>query len=268
MTSPGVPLYGLLSDSSEWAAVARGESDTVVLRHTSGSRFAKVASAHDGGALEAERDRIEWLHGLGFPGPQVLEWKASESGAVLITSAVHGIPADQLDATQLRVAWRSIVETLQQLHGVTITSCPYDRSLATMMTAARTIVAEDRVHLEFLPQWLQGTLPRVILDQLEEELPDRLEQEIRDAVVCHGDLCLPNVIVDPDTLVVTGLIDVGRLGRADPYADIALLLANARTVWTSKSVAREADEEFAEQYGITLDPARQDFYLRLDPLTW
>lgn len=32
-----------------------------------------------------------------------------------------------------------------------------------------------------------------------------------DFVVRHGDLCLPNELLDPDTLTVTGLIDVGRL---------------------------------------------------------
>ncbi len=268
MTSSHVPLAGLLADVSEWVPIARGESDTLVLRHSSGLRFAKVSSAHDGGALEAERDRIEWLHRAGIPGPRVLEWKASESGAVLITSAVYGVPADELDATQLRTAWPSLVDTLQQLHGLPAASCPYDRSLATMMTAARTIVAEDRVHLEFLPQRLQDTPPRAILDRLEEELSGRQQQESEDVVVCHGDMCLPNVLVDPHTLEVTGLVDLGRLGRADPYADITLLLANARTVWASEEAARDADEEFARRYGITLDPARLDFYLRLDPLTW
>lgn len=268
MTSPSVPLTGLLTNVSEWTPVTRGESGAVVLRHASGSRFAKVASAHDTDALEAERDRIEWLRGAGVAGPRVLEWRVSESGVALVTSAVPGIPADQLDSTQLRAAWPSIIETLLDLHSVPTTSCPYDRYLDTMMVAARSNVADDRVRSDFLPEVLHTTPPHVILDELERELSQRQHQETESSVVCHGDLCLPNVLVDPGTLVVTGLIDLGRLGRADPYADIALLLANARTVWASESIAREADEEFAEQYGITLDPARQDFYLRLDPLTW
>jgi hypothetical protein len=37
---------------------------------------------------------------------------------------------------------------------------------------------------------------------------------------------------------------------------------------TSHHVGRRADQEFAETYGIELDPEPQDFYLRLDPLTW
>ncbi|WP_436977121.1 phosphotransferase, partial [Shigella flexneri] len=30
-------------------------------------------------------------------------------------------------------------------------------------------------------------------------------------VVCHGDPCMPNFMVDPKTLQCTGLIDLGRL---------------------------------------------------------
>lgn len=35
----------------------------------------------------------------------------------------------------------------------------------------------------------------------------------------------------------------------------------------ARATARRADHDFAARYGITLDPDRQDFYLRLDPLT-
>ncbi len=137
-----------------------------------------------------------------------------------------------------------------------------------MMRLAHATVAEDRVVVEFLPVALQGTPPAQIIEQIETELPVRLAQERAQLVVCHGDLCLPNILVDPATGQVTGLIDLGRLGTADPYGDIALLLATARETWTDDVMARRADQEFAEIYGTELDPERQDFYLRLDPLTW
>lgn len=41
-----------------------------------------------------------------------------------------------------------------------------------------------------------------------------------DDVVVHGDYCLPNVMIDPDTLTPTGLIDLGRLGRGDRSSDL------------------------------------------------
>ncbi len=129
-------------------------------------------------------------------------------------------------------------------------------------------MAEGRVVLEFLPVALQRTPPAQILEQIEAELPVRLAQERAQLVVCHGDLCLPNILVDPTTGQVKGLIDLGRLGTADPYGDIALVLATARQTWTDEAMARRTDQEFAGIYGTELDRERQDFYLRLDPLTW
>ena len=137
-----------------------------------------------------------------------------------------------------------------------------------MMPLARASVVEGRVVADFLPVALQGTPPAQILEQIERELPVRVAQERADLVVCHGDLCLPNILVDPDTGLVKALIDVGRLGTADPYGDIALLLATARETWPNEAMARQADRQFARSYGTQLDPERQDFYHRLDPLTW
>lgn len=66
---------------------------------------------------------------------------------------------------------------------------------------------------------------------------------------------------------MSGFIDLGRLGRADPYADLALLFATARETWDDAQAA-VAEEAFAVRYGIALDRAGERFYLRLDPLTW
>jgi streptomycin 3"-kinase len=137
-----------------------------------------------------------------------------------------------------------------------------------MMPIARATVAGGRVHVGFLPRALQGTPPPQILKQLEDELPKRVAQERAELVVCHGDLCLPNILIDPDMDQVTGIIDLGRLGTADPHADIALLLATARAGCPHDETAREAERNLVLGYGTEVDPERQDFYLRLDPLTW
>jgi streptomycin 3"-kinase len=134
--------------------------------------------------------------------------------------------------------------------------------------AARATVAANRVNVGFLPLALQHKPPLQILRQLEAELPRREAQEEAQVVVCHGDLCLPNILIDPATDQVTGLIDLGRLGTADHHVDIALLLATARTVWPDEQTARQAEHDFEQWYGTAVDPKRQDFYLRLDALTW
>lgn len=258
----------LLPDDAEWVPVTTGESGDTVLRDHDGARYAKLVTPERCADLAAERDRIVWLGDAGIPVGAVLDWRSTDRGACLVTRAVAGVPADQLGADTLRETWLSITNLARELHDLDAASCPFDRSLATMMDLARTTVAENRVQAEFLPPELQETPPAQILRHLEDELPRRVQQERDELVVCHGDLCLPNVLVDPDARRVCGLIDLGRLGRADPYADIALLLTNARETWPDERTARQADREFSDQYGIDLDAERLRFYLLLDPLTW
>ncbi|MEV7865577.1 APH(3'') family aminoglycoside O-phosphotransferase [Streptomyces sp. NPDC088124] len=251
-----------------WEPVTDGESGAGVFRAEDGSRYAKCVPAGQVSVLEAERDRVEWLHAQGLPGARVLDWRVTGEGACLVTSAVAGVAADQLPAPRLREAWAPIADAVRRLHELPVRECPFTRDLAQMFAVARDVVARGAVHPEFLPEEQQGTPAGELLARLEPRLGRRLAEEAARSVVCHGDLCLPNIILDPETLDVVGFIDLGRLGRADPYADIALLLANSRETWTDEEQARAADEAFAQRYGAVLDRERERFYLHLDPLTW
>jgi streptomycin 3"-kinase len=266
--SPSILAEFLLPDSGEWEPVAGGESGASVAYDRGQQRYAKIVSSAQVAELAAERDRSVWINQTTIPSAPVLDWRETDAGACLVTQGVLGVPASELDPRALRRAWPSVAVAVRALHGLSTDRCPFDRTLAQMMRLAHANVAEDRVVVGFLPVALQRTPPTQILEQIEAELPARLAQERTQLVVCHGDLCLPNILVDPDTSQVKALIDLGRLGTADPYGDIALLLATARETWSDEAMARRADQEFAEIYGIELDQERRDFYLRLDPLTW
>lgn len=256
------------ADDGGWSPVTAGESGATVFRSADAARYAKCVPAAEAAGLKAERDRVAWLSDQGIPGPRVLDWQSGGAGACLVTSAVPGIPADQVSAQDLRVAWDRIADAVRRLHEVPVAQCPFRRDLDAVVAVARDVVAREAVKPEFLPVDQQRTRAAELLDRLTRQVPRRREQEAADTVVCHGDLCLPNIILDPQTLDVSGFIDLGRLGSADRYADLALLLANARETWTDEQRARAADAAFAEQYGITLDDDRLRFYLHLDPLTW
>lgn len=248
----------------DWTTVTSGESGAHVFRGA--GRYAKCVLAEQRDVLAQERDRVDWLSRTGIPGPTVLDWHDGDDGACLVTSAVEGVPADRVPAEELRRAWPSITEAVRDLHA--LRECPFSRDLAQMFALAEDVVARGAVNDEFLPVEQQGTPPAELLATLAGQVGHRLEQEADDTVICHGDLCLPNIILDQDTLTVTGFIDLGRLGRADRYADISLLLANARETWPDEDHATTADKAFAHDYGIDLDTDRQRFYLHLDPLTW
>ncbi|AIV38760.1 3'-kinase [Streptomyces sp. CCM_MD2014] len=255
-------------DDGDWVPVTAGESGAAVFRSADATRYAKCVPAANAADLKAECDRTAWLSGQGVPGPRVLDWQSGDAGACLVTSAVSGTPADQVPAEELRVAWERIADAVRRLHEAPVVRCPFRRDLDAMVALARDVVTRDAVNPEFLPVEQQQTPTAELLDRLTRQVPSRREQEAADTVVCHGDLCLPNIILDPQTLDVSGFIDLGRLGLADRHADLALLLANARETWTDEEQARAADMAFAERYGIALDHDRLRFYLHLDPLTW
>lgn len=267
-SEPPAAPPALPGDGAAWLPVTTGESGAAVFRSADGTRYAKCVAARDAEELEAERDRVAWLSGHGVPGPQVLDWQTGPAGARLLTSAVPGVPADQVSAADLRAAWERIAAAVRGLHDVPVRQCPFRRDVDGMVAVARDVVARGAVNPAFLSTGQQRTPPAELLARLVPQLPLRREQEAADAVVCHGDLCLPNIVLDPRTLDVSGFIDLGRLGRADRHADLALLLANARHSWKDEERARAADTVFAETYGVALDHDRLRFYLHLDPLTW
>lgn len=238
-----------------------------MFRSADGARYAKVVGPAAVADLAAERDRVAWAHGRGLPVPSLIDWDLTEDGgAVLITSAVGGVGADRLSETTLRSVWPAVVESVRALHGIAVDDCPFWRDLAEMLSRARSVVAAGAVNPEFLRDEDRDVPPAELLMRVERETDLRRRQEVADQVVCHGDLCLPNILIDPDRLTVEGFVDLGRLGVADRHADLALLLAN--TADSVPGFAEDAAAGLAAGYPAEVDPERLRFYLALDPLTW
>jgi kanamycin kinase len=76
-------------------------------------------------------------------------------------------------------------------------------------------------------------------------------------VVCHGDACAPNTLIDKDGQWC-GHVDFGDLGLADRWADLAVaewsLGYNYGGAWRT---------EFFDAYGAAPDDERLDYYLML-----
>jgi streptomycin 3"-kinase len=117
------------------------------------------------------------------------------------------------------------------------------------------------VNSDFLREESRHERPEQLLQRVRSEQP--YAEKVAELVVCHGDACLPNVLLDPDTLGLTGLIDLGRLGWADRYSDLALTSVQLLDEWDLPP------DRFLREYGLEKpDQRRLDFYLLLDPLTW
>jgi streptomycin 3"-kinase len=98
---PDCHLLQARSDVGEWGPVTAGESGARVFRSADGTRYAKCVSIRDKLLLDQERDRVDWLSSRSVPGPRLLDWREDDRGACLLTSAVAGLPADQLTSETL-----------------------------------------------------------------------------------------------------------------------------------------------------------------------
>lgn len=259
----------LLDIRSGWTPVHEGESGDRILRIDDGRHYAKLAQGARAGELAGERERLVWLAGKGIACPEPVAWHENGNGACLIMSAIPGVPAVTLSGPDLMKAWRSMSEHLAAVHALSADDCPFGKHLSTMFARAADVVARGAVNRDFLPDEDKAMPGRDLLNRVEAELPLRLAQEAVSLVVCHGDPCLPNFMVDPATLRCTGLIDLGRVGLADRYSDLALMLANAGESWSNEEEAKEAFDILFSTLEIEApDRERLAFYLRLDPLTW
>jgi streptomycin 3"-kinase len=240
-----------------WEPVTVGESDTSVYRR--GDVFAKCCAVSGIGDLRDERDRVEWLAGTGLPGATVTDWTESSDGACLVTTAVPGVAGTELPESVHLKAMESLGRTLRDLHS--LRDCPFERPLAAVIALAEDVVRRDAVNPAFLTDEWRLLSSAELLDRVVAERP--YIEAVADLAVCHGDACLPNVLFDPTTLEVTGLIDVGRLGIADRYSDLALTTIQLHDEWSADPAP------FHAAYGLPApDQRRLDFYRLLDSLTW
>ncbi len=248
-------MYKLPSDP--WEPVTVGESDTLVYRR--GDVFAKCCSVSGVADLRDERDRVEWPAGTKLPGATVADWLESADGACLVTTAVPGLAGTELPESVQLKAMESLGRALRELHS--LPDCPFERPLASMIAMAEDVVRRDAVNPDLLTDEWRLLSSKELLDRV---VAGRSSIEANaELVVCHGDACLPNFIFDPVTVDVTGLIDLGRLGLADRYSDLAVTTIQLHDEWSADPAPFLAAYDLPEP-----DQRRLEFYRLLDPLTW
>jgi kanamycin kinase len=202
-----------------------------------GRRFVKWAPAGSGLDLAAEVDRLRWASGRVVV-PRVLDHGVEPDGEWLVTAGLAGQNAVSPRWTaDPATAVRALGEGLRHLHDVLpVGDCPFSWSVATRLAGARR---RDAPAGREPQRWLERAPP-----------VDRL-------VVCHGDPCAPNTLLD-DVGRVSGHVDLDALGVADRWADLAV--ATWSTVW---NYGPGWERPLLDAYGIEPDAGRTDFYRRL-----
>lgn len=175
----------------------------------------------------------------------------------MLTTAVPG----QTAAQALRAkagAGQDVVDALarflRRLHAVPVNACPFNGHHAYRLVRARARIDADLVDADDFDTEREGWTAEDVWTEIQTLLPLQ-----GDRVVTHGDFSLDNLMIREGE--VTGCIDVGRMGVADRYQDLAIL-------WNSLGAfGPELQARLLEQYGVEEpDQRRLRFHLLLDEL--
>ncbi|QEV22034.1 aminoglycoside 3'-phosphotransferase [Streptomyces alboniger] len=256
-----------------WTPATDGRSGAEVHRLTvqdgaGPDLYVKVAPAtYEGSPLDlsGEADRLTWLAGRGIPVPRLVERGTDGEVAWLVTEALPGRPAaERWPEGQRTAVTEALADITRALHELPSEDCPFDRSLAVTQEQAARSLHEGLVDLDDLDEEREGWSGPQLLDELHRTRPAS-----EDLVVTHGDLTSENVLIDPETCRVTGVIDVIRLGRADRHTDLAVALrelASEEDPWFGPAYARRFLERYLQ--GATaeavVDEDRLAYYRLLD----
>jgi kanamycin kinase len=182
--------------------------------------------------------------------PEVVACESLGAMTILVTEALPG-----RDATQ--PSWRSDLPRLVASLGRGLRSfhdavgeewCPFRFDVARALDHVRRRVDAGRIGSADFHDIHAHLTPASALAELEATAPDG-----EDLVVCHGDYCAPNMVLED--WCVTGYVDLGELGVADRWWDIAV------GAWSAGwNFGTEFEPLFYESYGVEPDPDRIRFY--------
>lgn len=189
--------------------------------------FVKVSAPHPAINLPAEAERLRWARRYTTV-PTVLSVNTEGPLHWLHTA---GIPGDSAVAPR----WIEIRRCRCAPSRLDCARCTIDCLSLTAPTAGR---------------WPRGWPVSPIPGLSEHPAIDRL-------VVCHGDACAPNTLLDGNGNWC-GHVDFGDLGVADRWADLAV--ASWSLEW---NYGKGWNDAFFAAYGVTEDPERMAYYRRL-----
>jgi len=199
--------------------------------------------------LSAEAARLRWA-GAFTPVPTVIDEGGDKEGSWLLTSALPGENAvsDRWKA-EPAVAVRAIGEGLRALHDrLPVGTCPFSWSVDERVAEACQRLARGQWRPEEWHAEHRGLDPAEILARLSD-VP-----AIDKVVVCHGDTCAPNTLIDDDGRW-SGHVDLGSLGLADRWADLAV--ATWSLDW---NYGPGWDGLLLDVYGASADDERTAYY--------
>jgi kanamycin kinase len=239
---------------ADWDRVLAWQSagDALTWRMTSPAgrrRYLKCRPATAAVPLRAEAARLRWARTAGLPVPPVLAACRADQTEWLLTEEIPGVDAAR---SALKADPATLVPLLaaglRQIHATPTADCPFPNGIDVALAQAQRrvhngLVGPDDLHEEFRHLSHAAALAEL----------DRLRPDAEDLVVCHGDYCLPNVMISGGE--VTGFLGLGELCVADRWRDLAV--ATWSVTW---NLGPGFEDLFLASYGTERDEQAQAFY--------
>ncbi|NJC33525.1 aminoglycoside 3'-phosphotransferase-1 [Sphingomonas jejuensis] len=240
-----------------WSRDLVGESGASVYRlHNNGAAdlYLKQGRGRFAGDVTDELVRLAWLGGK-MPVPDIVHFRADADKAMLLTTAMPGRTAYQLlEEGAGPDLVDALAEPMRRLHAIPVDSCPFTADHGHRLSLARKRIDAGLVEEDDFDEERAGWSAEQVWDELTAMLPLPMER-----AVTHGDFSLDNLLIEGGRVV--GCIDLGRVGVADPYQDLAIL-------WNCLGEFGPAyQDRLFSAYGIDApDEDRLRFHLMLDEL--
>ena len=209
-----------------------------------------------------EKNLESWLNGK-IPIPKIFVYCVDNGVSYTLMSRVKGeMLCDEKYLNNPKKSIQLAAKGLKMLWSVDVGDCPYHVShLEERLNAARWNVENDIVDLDNVEAdtfGLQGfASPEELIDWLERNRPEE------DIVLTHGDFCLPNIFIHNDK--ISGFIDNGKMGPADRWQDIAIVLRSLEHNFEGKYCDFDP-QMLLNELGIEMDIKKNRYYKLLDEL--
>lgn len=211
--------------------------------------FCKWTPVHSQIDLAEERARLAWAADF-IPVASVMSHGSDAAGSWMVTRALPGESA-------LSVRWKgdprnaikAVAAGLRSFHDrLPVDRCPFSSRPEVLVPGLRRLANVGKLHRSNWHSSHRSLEVHQALTLLGQPPPVDL------LVVCHGDACAPNMILD-DVGHCTGHVDLGGLGVADRWADLAIATWSAQ--W---NYGLGWDKALLDAYGVAPDPERTRYY--------
>lgn len=241
-----------------WARDLVGESGAALYRlHApdgGGDLYLKHGRGLIADDLTDEMVRLRWLAGR-IEVPAIRHFVATADEAWLLMTALPGRTAYQMleaEPAERPAIVAAIARFLRRLHALPVEQCPFNSDHRLRLAHARQRFDAGLIDTGDFDDERRGWTADQVWATMTALLPFTT-----DPVVTHGDFSLDNILIADG--VVAGCIDIGRVGVADRYQDIAILWSSLGTFGAALQHA------FLAEYGIERSDDRKiDFHLLLD----